>query len=84
MGLRSREIRYGSVPIDGFVFADGGLVWSRPSLLDGDVAGRSVISSVGGGVRMNALGFPVEFAAVRALRAPAHGWSFNFSLRPGF
>jgi hypothetical protein len=35
-------------------------------------------------VRLNAFGFPLEFAGVRALRAPAHGWSFEFGLRTGF
>ena len=82
MGVLSREIRYGPVPVDGFLFSDAGLVWSRPSMQAGGTRGRSLVSSVGAGVRINAFGFPLEFAAVRALRAPAHGWSFDFSLRP--
>ena len=32
MGVLSREIRYGPVPIDGFLFTDAGLVWSRSPL----------------------------------------------------
>ena len=84
MGVLSRDIRYGPVPVDGFLFSDNGLVWSR-SLLQ-EVAGRerTFVSSFGAGVRLNALGLPLEFAAVRALRAPASGWSFDFSVRTGF
>ncbi|HEY3043507.1 MAG TPA: BamA/TamA family outer membrane protein, partial [Vicinamibacterales bacterium] len=82
MGVLSREIRYGAVPVDGFLFTDAGLVWSRSPLQD--VNGRSLVSSFGAGLRVNALGLPLEFAAVRALRAPAHGWSFDFSVRTGF
>jgi hypothetical protein len=84
MGVLSREIRYGPVPIDGFLFSDNGLVWSRSMLNPGTPGGRSFVSSFGAGVRINAFGFPLELAAVRALRAPAHGWSFDFSLRTGF
>jgi hypothetical protein len=84
MGVLSREIRYGPVPIDGFLFSDNGLVWSRHSMQASGAPERSLVSSVGAGVRLNAFGFPLEFAAVRALRAPARGWSFDFSLRPGF
>jgi outer membrane protein assembly factor BamA len=84
MGVLSREIRYGPVPIDGFLFTDAGLVWSRAPLQSTDAGGRSLVGSVGAGLRVNALGLPLEFAAVRALRAPAQGWSFDFSLRTGF
>jgi hypothetical protein len=84
MGVLSREIRYKAVPADGFLFTDAGLVWSRSPLQTAGLGGRSLIGSVGGGVRINALGLPLEFAAVRALRPPAHGWSFDFSLRTGF
>jgi hypothetical protein len=48
------------------------------------VRGRTFVSSVGAGVRLAAFGLPLEFAAVRALNAPARGWSFDFSVRPGF
>jgi surface antigen Omp85-like protein/WD40 repeat protein len=84
MGVLSRDIQYGPVPVDGFLFTDTGLVWSRSPLESADARARSLIGSVGAGVRINALGFPLEFAAVRALSAPAHGWSFDFSLRTGF
>ena len=49
-GILSREIDYGMFPADAFVFADGGRIWGDGS--------TSVISSIGGGVRVNAMGFP--------------------------
>jgi len=84
MGVLSREIRYGPVPIDGFLFTDAGLVWSRVPWQSTSTGGRSLVGSFGAGLRVNALGLPLEFAAVRALRPPAQGWSFDFSLRTGF
>jgi Tol biopolymer transport system component len=82
-GVRSRDLRYGPVPLEGFVFADSGLVWARSA----DFAargGRRLVSSIGAGVRVNAFGFPLEFSAVRATDFPSRGWSFDFSFRPGF
>ena len=75
-GIRSREIDYGMFPADAFVFADGGRIWS------GDKA--AMISSFGGGVRVNALGFPVEVAAIRALDGPRPRWQFDLGFRVGF
>jgi hypothetical protein len=76
-GMFSRQLEYGPLPADGFVFADGGLVWS---------GGRSStgISSLGGGVRLNAGGLPFEVAAIRALDGPRPGWLFDFGFRVGF
>jgi outer membrane protein assembly factor BamA len=84
MGILAREIRYASVPVDAFVFADSGVVWPASTPFGSAARDRRIVSSVGGGVRVNAFGLPFEFAAVRALDAPAHGWSFDFSLRPAF
>jgi hypothetical protein len=84
LGVRSRQIRYGPVPLEGFLFSDAGLVWSRSPRQSADASGRSLVGSFGAGVRLNALGFPLEFSGVRALRPPAVGWSFDFSLRTGF
>jgi hypothetical protein len=85
-GLRSRDIAYGPIPAEAFLFADNGAVWSRVG-----VAGSSAprgdhrrVSSAGAGVRINALGIPLEVAAVRAFDAPARGWSFDFAFRTGF
>jgi hypothetical protein len=33
---------------------------------------------------LNALGIPLEVAAVRAFAVPARGWSFDLSFRTGF
>ena len=43
-----------------------------------------MISSFGGGVRVNAMGFPVEMAAIRALDGPRPRWQFDFGFRVGF
>jgi hypothetical protein len=83
LGIRARDIRYGPVPLDAFIFADGGVVWSQP-LAQTLRRERHVISSVGAGVRINAFGIPIEWAVVRALNAPARGWTFDFGVRPGF
>ena len=76
-GIKSRQIDYGIVPGRAFVFADGGMI-------KGDRARRTTISSFGGGLRVNALGFPVEIAAIRALDGPRPRWQFDFGFRVGF
>ncbi len=83
LGMLSRELRYGGLPIETFLFADGGLVWSRTGAWSAGPR-RRIVSSVGTGVRVNAFGMPLEIAAVRALNLPARGWSVDFSLRPSF
>jgi hypothetical protein len=75
-GITSRQIDYGPLPADAFVFADGGMISST---------GRSTsISSYGGGIRINAAGFPIELAAIRALDGPRPRWQFDFGLRVGY
>ena len=83
-GAVSRQLEYGRIPADGFVFADGGLIWSRRADLRAVGAARSTISSIGAGVRVNAGGLPFEFVAVRALDGPARGWTFDYGFRLGF
>jgi outer membrane protein assembly factor BamA len=82
-GVRSRDLKYGPLPIEGFLFADTGLVWSR-SIAVASEGDRRLIGSVGAGVRLGAFGLPIELAGVRALTAPARGWSFELSFRPSF
>lgn len=84
MGIRSRDLRYGAVPVEAFVFADSGLVWARSPAFTMTNPNRRLVSSFGLGVRVNAFGFPVELAAVRATDAPARGWSFDIAFRSGF
>ena len=84
MGMRKRDLRYGPVPAEAFVFADSGYVWAQSPAFTFASPDRRLISSFGIGARLNAFGLPLEIAAVRALSAPARGWSFDFSFRPGF
>src|SRR5688500_10332641 len=76
MGLLSREIEYGLFPMDAFLFADGGVVSSGER--------RTGISSIGGGIRVNAGGLPLELGAVRALDGPRPRWQFDLGFRVGF
>ncbi|HEY7500434.1 MAG TPA: BamA/TamA family outer membrane protein [Vicinamibacterales bacterium] len=84
LGVRSRDLRYGPVPAEGFIFADGGLVWSRAPEFSTAGSERRLVRSFGIGVRVNALGLPLEWAAVRATDPPAVGWSFGITFRPAF
>ena len=76
-GILSRQLDYGAWPVDAFIFADGGRVWSG-------TGSAPVISSLGGGFRVNAIGFPVEIAAIRALDGPRPRWQFDLGFRFGF
>jgi hypothetical protein len=82
-GMFARDLRYGLIPLEGFLFADGGLVWSRSPIFTAADSSRHFASSVGAGVRLSAF-FPVELSVVRALSRPARGWSFDISFRTGF
>jgi hypothetical protein len=84
LGMRTRELRYGPVPVEGFLFADAGLVWSRVPVFPHAPAARHLVRSFGFGVRVNGFGFPIELAAVRATDPPSPGWSFDFTFRSGF
>jgi Tol biopolymer transport system component len=85
LGLFRREFVYGPVPLEGLLFGDAGVAWTRntkPNFLSGGT--REWARSVGAGVRVNALGFAVlEFDAVRPLDRPG-GWRFQFAFQPGF
>jgi dipeptidyl aminopeptidase/acylaminoacyl peptidase len=81
-GFLSRDLKYGVIPVEGFAFTDNGVAWARR---DSSAAGRvTLVRSLGVGARVNALGFPLEVAAIRAVDAPARGWSFGLTFRPGF
>jgi Tol biopolymer transport system component len=82
-GVFSRELDYGRLPADAFVFADGGLVWSEPRA-PGSGRRANGISSIGGGIRLNAGGLPFEYALIRALDGPRPGWESDFGFRVGF
>jgi Tol biopolymer transport system component len=76
-GLLSRQLEYGPLPADVFLFADGGRVWSS-------LRRSTAISSLGGGLRLNAGGLPFEVAAIRSLDGPAPRWQWDFGFRVGF
>ena len=82
-GIVSRQIEYGMFPADAFVFADGGRIWSETGNRETGAA-ATMISSFGGGVRVNAMGFPLELAAIRALDGPRPRWQFDLGFRVGF
>jgi len=83
-GIFTRQLEYGPLPLDVFAFADSGVVWSRRAPTSLNSGRRTVVSSLGLGMRMNAGGLPFELAAVRALDGPSPGWSFDFAFRTGF
>jgi outer membrane protein assembly factor BamA len=84
-GLFSRQIDYGRIPADGFIFADGGIVWSGSHPFGFTQGGRvNGISSIGAGIRLNAGGLPFEVAAIRALDGPRPAWQSDFGFRIGF
>jgi len=83
MGILARDIRYGALPLEGFLFADTGVVWSRSPIFTAASADRHVVGSFGAGVRLAAF-IPVELAVVRAMSRPARGWSFDISVRTAF
>ena len=64
-------------PMDVFLFADAGVVLERR-------AAETGISSIGGGIRVNAGGLPLELGAVRALDGPRPRWQFDLGFRVGF
>jgi len=76
---------YGPLPIEVGVFGDTGVAWgstSRPSFAGGD---QTPVSSFGGVMRINLLGFAVaEIDYVRPLNRPGRGWMWQFNLMPGF
>jgi hypothetical protein len=83
MGILSRDIRYGPVPLEGFLFADTGFVWSRSPVFTAATSERQWVGSVGAGIRLAAF-FPLELSVVRAVTRPAAGWSFDMGFRTGF
>ncbi|RPJ83660.1 MAG: hypothetical protein EHM13_06915 [Acidobacteria bacterium] len=76
---------YGPVPIEVAFFADAGVAWNRgekPEFFGGD---RQAVSSAGIALRVNAFGYAVvELDFARPFQRPGKGWTFQFSLSPGF
>jgi Tol biopolymer transport system component len=66
-----------ALPIDALLFADAGA-------LDTATRTRTMLRSLGAGVRLNAGGFVFEFDAVRPLDPKPQGWTFAVNFHPGF
>lgn len=83
-GIFTGDYQYGPIPMEGFLFADGGVAWragARPDFSKRE----SFVTSVGGGVRVNVLGYVVaELAGVRALDRQNRRWRFVFNFLPSF
>jgi hypothetical protein len=84
LGLRQRDLRYGPLPVEAFLFADSGLVWSRAAEFSAARDSRRLVSSFGAGARVSMFGLPLELSVVRALDPPSRRWSFDVSFRTGF
>jgi Tol biopolymer transport system component len=84
-GLFTGRLDYGPLPVELFGFADAGMAWTqadKPSFAGGT---RDWVTSVGGGARVNVLGYLVaEFSMARPLQRAQPGWVFVFNLQPGF
>jgi hypothetical protein len=80
----SSRVRYGPLPVDGFVFADAGTGWGGEQRFGPGGSDGRLFRSIGAGVRVNAVGLIAEVAAVRPLDLRSGGWAFGFNLRPGF
>jgi Tol biopolymer transport system component len=83
LGVFTRSLRYGPLPVEAFLFADAASLHTR---LGGSSGGWSdhTLRSAGAGVRLSAAGVVFEFAAARPFDGADRGWRFAFNLVPGF
>ena len=80
LGLLSRSLEYGSVPIEAIAFVDAGFLWTGPrNALEFDR-----FRSVGVGGRVNVGGIIFEMTAAKPFDRRASGWRTSFLMRPGF
>jgi Tol biopolymer transport system component len=69
-----------ALPIDALAFVDaGGFDRLRSGTVD-----RTLLRSVGAGIRLNAGGFVFEFDALRPLDGSPRSWTYAVNFRPGF
>jgi hypothetical protein len=66
-----------ALPIDALLFGDAGA-------FDTATATRTMLRSMGAGIRLNAGGFVFEFDAVRPLDPKPQGWTLAVNFHPGF
>lgn len=81
LGLLSRDLYYGQLPIEVFGFADAGFLWTHHGT---DPIERDRFRSVGAGGRINVGGIVFEIAAARPLDRGVNGWTTSLLLRPGW
>jgi Tol biopolymer transport system component len=81
LGLLSRDIHYGRVPVEAIAFVDAGFMWTRNS---GAGLERDRFRSVGAGARANIGGFLFELTAARPFDRAGAGWTTSLLLRPGW
>ena len=80
----SSRIRYGSLPVDAFAFADAGTGWGGETRFGPQDSGGRFVRSIGAGVRGNLFGLVVEASAIRPFDLRKQGWRFGVDLRPAF
>jgi hypothetical protein len=80
----ANRVRYGSLPVDAFVFADTGAGWGGEQRFGPGGSDGRFVRSAGFGVRANLFGLVLETAAIKPLDLRRHGWSFGVNLRQGF
>ena len=81
-GLLSRRQTYGSVPLEGLLFADGGLAGG--SIVHAASWRTHLARSAGAGVRIAPFGLVAEIGAARTFDHPLRRWTFLIDFRPGF
>ena len=82
LGVLSRTHTYGAIPLEGVLFADGGLATGGDSVVRRQRA--RLVRSLGASVRIAPFGFVVELGAVRTFDHPSRHWGFLLDFRPGF
>jgi hypothetical protein len=82
LGVRSRTQTYGTVPIEGVLFADGGMAGGG-RYSPGPVRQR-IARSAGGAIRIAPFGFVAEIGVVRTFDHPSRRWSVLLNFQPGF
>jgi hypothetical protein len=85
VGLFKGRMTYGPLPVELVLFADAGVAWTqehKASFLGGD---RSLLTSAGAAVRVNALGFMVvQMSLAHPFNRPGNKWVWQWSFTPGF
>jgi hypothetical protein len=80
-GMFSRTQSYGRIPLEGVLFADGGLAGGGAFVTNWH---DRLARSVGAAVRIAPFGFIAEIGAARTFDHPHRRWSLLLDFRPGF